>query len=78
MLAFLDSARRYLWAFVELGFLAVLALILIYLLLGESSGGFVLAVVDNIVRFADEVPTASLVGLGVILAIVYLVAQRLK
>ena len=78
MLATLDNARRYLWAFVELGFLAVLAVVLVYLLLGESSGSFVLAVVDNIIRFADEVPTASLVGVGVILAIVYLVAQRLK
>jgi hypothetical protein len=78
MLAFLESVRRYLWAFVELGFLAVLAVMLIYLLLGESSGVFVLSVADNVIMFADEVPTASLLGIGVILAIVYLLTQRVK
>jgi len=78
MLTFLDSARRYLWAFVELGFLAVLAIILIYLLLGDGSGTFVVSVAGNVTKFATEIPTASLLGIGVILAIVYLVAQRLK
>jgi len=78
MLTFLDSARRYLWAFVELGFLAVLAIILIYLLLGDGSGTFVMSVAGNVTKFATEIPTASLLGIGVILAIVYLVAQRLK
>ena len=77
MLAFLDSARRYLWAFVELGFLALLAIILIYLLLGENSGTFVLSVANNVILFAEELPTASLLGIGVILAIVYLLGQRL-
>jgi hypothetical protein len=78
MLAFLDSARRYLWAFVELGFLAVLAIVLVYLLLGESSGAFVRSVVDNVTRFTTEVPTASLIGIAVLLAIIYLVTKRLS
>jgi hypothetical protein len=78
MLAFLDSVRRYLWAFVELGFLALLAIILIYLLLGENSGVFVLSVAGNVTKFAGEVPTASLLGIGVILAIIYLLAPRMK
>ena len=78
MLEFLDSTRRYLWAFVELAFLAVLAIILIYLLLGESSGSYVVSVAGNVTKFAGEVPTASLIGIGVILAIIYLVAQRMK
>ena len=78
MLDFLDRARRYLWAFVELGFLAVLAIVLIYLLLGENSGVYVLSVAANVTKFAGEVPTASLLGIGVILAIIYLLAQRMK
>lgn len=77
MLAYLESARRYLWAFVELGFLALLAIILVYLLLGESSGTYVVSVAGNVTKFAGEVPTASLIGIGVILAIIYLVAQRM-
>jgi hypothetical protein len=78
MLLFLDNARRYLWAFVELGFLALLAIILIYLLLGQGSGAFVVSVAGNVKTFANEIPTASLLGIGVILAIIYLVAQRLR
>ena len=78
MMNFLDTAKRYLWAFVELGFLAVLAIILIYLLLGDRSGIFVQSVAGNVIKFAADVPTASLLGIGVLLAIIYLVAQRLK
>jgi hypothetical protein len=78
MMNLLDIAKRYLWAFVELGFLAVLTIILIYLLLGDRSGTFVQSVVGNVMKFANDVPTASLLGIGLLLAIIYLVAQRIK
>ena len=39
MMEFLEKTRRFLWLFVELGFLTVLSVILIYLILGDSSGG---------------------------------------
>jgi hypothetical protein len=78
MLAFLENATRYLRAFVELGFFAVLLIILVYLILGEGSGVFVTSVVGNVTKFTDNVPTASLVGIGVILAIIYLITQRIK
>ena len=76
MLLFLEKARRFLWLFVELGFLTILSVILIYLILGENSGVFVTAVADNVMKFANGVPTPSLIGIGVILAIIYLVMQR--
>ena len=78
MMQFLEKTRRFLWLFVELGFLTVLSVILIYLILGENSGVFVTSVADNVTKFAGEVPTASLLGIGVILAIVYLVMQRIR
>ena len=78
MMDFLERTRRFLWLFVELGFLAVLSLILIHLLLGENSGGFVSSVADNVTKFANGVPTPSLIGIGVILAIIYLVMQRIR
>ena len=37
MLDYLYKAKQYLWAFVELGFLALLSVILIYLILGANS-----------------------------------------
>ena len=78
MMQFLEKARRFLWLFVELGFLTVLSVILIYLILGENSGVFVNSVADNVTKFAGDVPTPSLIGIGVILAIVYLVMQRIR
>ena len=75
---YLERARRFLWLFVELGFLAVLSIILIHLLLGDGSVGYVRQVVDNVMKFAGTVPTPSLIGIGVILAIIYLVMRRIR
>jgi len=78
VLEFLEKTRRYLWLFVELGFLTILSVILIYLLLGDGSGVFVKSVADNVMKFTNGVPTASLLGIGVLLAIIYLVMQRIR
>ncbi len=78
MMDFLEKVRRFLWLFVELGFLAVLSVILIYLILGENSGVFVTAVAGNVTKFANEAGTPSLIGIGVILAVIYLVMRRIR
>jgi hypothetical protein len=78
MMQLLEKTRRFLWLFVELGFLTILSVILIYLMLGENSGVFVTSVAGNVTKFAGEMPTPSLIGIGVILAIIYLVMQRLR
>src|SRR6187431_2149098 len=78
MMLFLEKTRRFLWLFVELGFLTILSVILIYLILGDSSGVFVKSVADNVMKFAGAVPTPSLIGFAVIVAIIYLVMQRLR
>jgi nitrate reductase gamma subunit len=78
MMTFLDNAKRYLWTFVELGFISILAIMLIYLILGQGSGVFVLAVADNVMKFAQAVPTPSLIGLALLLALIYLIMQRVK
>ena len=48
MMQFLEKTRRFLWLFVELGFLTILSVILIYLILGENSGVFVTSVAGNV------------------------------
>jgi hypothetical protein len=78
MLDFLERTRRFLWLFVELGFLTVLSVILIFLILGDGSGVFVKSVADNVMKFAGGVPTPSLIGIGVIIALIYLVMQRMR
>ena len=78
MLDYLHKAKQYLWAFVELGFLAVLSVILIYLILGANSGVFVTGVADNVVKFARSIPEQSLVGIAIVLALVFLIARRMR
>ena len=73
---FLEKAIRFLRAFVELGFLTVLSIVLIYLILGQGSGVFVTSVADNVIKFSNAVPTSSLVGLAIVLALVYIIMKR--
>ena len=76
MLQYMQKAKQYLWAFVEVGFLTILSVILIYLILGESSGVFVTAVAANVLKFAGALPPQSLVGLAIVLALVVLLGNR--
>jgi len=78
MLDYLQKAKQYLWAFVEIGFLTVLAVILLYLILGDKSGVFVSGVANNVVKFASTLPEQSLVGLAIVLALVFLVGRRMR
>ena len=78
MMEFLDRARQYLWAFVELGFLAVLSIILVHLLMGQGSGPWVTSVADNVLKFANGMQPQALVGMAIVLALLYLIIKRLK
>ena len=78
MLDHLYKAKQYLWAFVELGFLALLSVILLYLILGANSGVFVSGVADNVMKFAGAIPEQSLVGIAIVLALVFLIARRVR
>jgi hypothetical protein len=78
MRKFMANATQLLWEFVELGFVTILAVMLIYLILGQGSGGFVVSVADNVTKFANGVPTPSLVGLALVLGVIYLIMNRLK
>ena len=74
----LENFRRFLWLFVELAFLSILATILIFLILGDKSGVFVTSVTENVMKFAGGVPTPSLIDLSVLVAIIYLILNRSK
>lgn len=76
MTQFLDTTKRYLWAFVELGFLLVLAFVLIHLILGQDAGLFVTSVADNVLKFSNGIAPQSLIGLAIVLALVFLVSRR--
>jgi hypothetical protein len=76
MLGYLQKAKQYLWAFVEIGFLTILAIMLIYLILGQQSGVFVSGVADNVVKFAAAIPSQSVIGVAIVLALIVMIAKR--
>ena len=79
MLDYLQKTKQYLWVFVEIGFLTVLSVILVYLILGpDSSGVFVAGVADNVLKFAGVIPAQSLVGLALVLALIVLLTNRMR
>jgi hypothetical protein len=78
MLDYLHKTKQYLWIFVEIGFLAVLTIILLHLILGPNSGIFVTTVADNVLKFANGVQPQALVGLAIVLALVILLANKIK
>jgi hypothetical protein len=78
MLDYLHKAKEYLWAFVELGFLAVLTVMLIYLIMGQDSGVFVFGVADNVLKFAAAIPAQSLVGIAIVLALIFMLTRRMR
>lgn len=49
----LSKATEMLWKIAEIGFVTNLVLILVYILLGENSGGFIISVVANIILLVD-------------------------
>ena len=75
MWKFVGQARRMLWAFVELAFLVVLALVLIHLLLGQGAGSYVASVADNVTKFATGA-SSGVLGIVIVLAIIFLVLRR--
>jgi hypothetical protein len=77
-MANMATAKQILWECVELGFVTILAIMLIYLILGQGSGVFVLSVAENVTKFANGVPTQSLIGLALLLGVIYLIMNRVN
>jgi len=77
MLKLVATAKIFLWEFVELAFLAVLALVLLSILLGKNAGGYVESVAENASKFASSA-NSGLLGIVIILAIIYLAMRRIK
>jgi nitrate reductase gamma subunit len=75
MWKFTTAAKRVLWEFVELAFLVVLALMLIFLLLGKDAGSYVVSVADNVTKFSASA-SSGLLGIVIVLAILYLAMRR--
>lgn len=77
MAKFVTNAKRVLWEFVEIAFLTILALLLIFLLLGKDAGPYVASVADNVTKFATGA-SSGMLGIVLVLAILFLAMRRTK
>ena len=76
MLELIVKAKRFLWEFVELAFVALLGIMLVYLVLGQDSGAFVLSVAGNVIKFTNEVQAGTLVAFAIVGALLYWFMQK--
>ncbi len=77
LLDFLAEAREVIFRIVELGSGLVAVIVLVYLLLGEDSGVYVNAVINNLVFLIDKISSQTLVAIALVLvAYAYLTKRR--
>mgnify|MGYP006919319416 CR=1 FL=1 len=60
----------------ETGFALVGFIVLVYLLLGEDSGPYVISVIANITLLIGAITPQALVGIAVTLALVHLIRRK--
>ena len=68
--SYLVKLRSWLLRAVELMGLLLVVLVLVYLLLGEASGDYVVSVVTNVSLLISAVPPQAIIGLALIAAVV--------
>jgi len=66
----IDLLRRTLWSLVEIFSLGLVLLIFIYFLLGQTSGTFIVGIIDNISVFAKSTGENTIIAILIIISIV--------
>ena len=76
MIEKLATIRKLLWFFVELFSLALVLIIFIYFLFGQSSGPFILDVISNIGLFVKAIGENAIVAVLIIISLVLYLNNR--
>jgi Na+(H+)/acetate symporter ActP len=71
-----NSLRSIFIKVTETGFALVGFIVLVYLLLGEDSGPYVISVIANITLLIGAITPQALVGIAVTLALVHLIRRK--
>jgi len=66
------------WFIVEVAFLLVVLCVLLNIILGRESGGFVSSVAANALDFLQKVPSGTFLGIFLILAVYWLIKSKAK
>jgi hypothetical protein len=76
LLAGIQTLKTFVLRLTELGFVMVGFIVLVYLLLGENSGDFVISVIANLSIIVDILTPNVLIGLALVLFMGVLWRQR--
>lgn len=76
LLAGIQTLKTFVLRLTELGFVLVGFIVLVYLLLGENSGDFVISVIANLSILVDILTPNVLIGLALVLFMGVLWRQR--
>ena len=72
----MQSVRTVFLVVTETGAAIVGAIVLIYILLGEAAGPYVLSVVTNLVLLIGAITAPALVGIALVVGLIYLIKTR--
>jgi NhaP-type Na+/H+ or K+/H+ antiporter len=64
------------WLVIELAFMLVVLCVLLSLILGKDSGGFVSSVAGNTLDFLQKVPSGTVLGIFLILVLYWTFRRR--
>lgn len=64
------------WQVVEAAFLLVILCVLLNIILGRGSGGFISSVAANAADFMQKVPAGAFLGIFLILALYWVIKSR--
>lgn len=66
------------WSIVEVAFLLVVLCVLLNIILGRESGGYISSVAANAVDFLQKVPSGTFLGIFLILVVYWLIKSKTK
>ena len=66
------------WIVVEVAFLIVVLCVLLNIILGRESGGFISSVAANALDFLQKVPSGTFLGIFLILVVYWLIKSKAK
>ena len=65
----IQKITKYGWLVIELAFMLVVLCVLLNLILGKESGGFIASVAANTLDFLQKVPSGAVLGIFLILVV---------
>ena len=76
--AYAGTLTQFFLRIAEVGGALVLALLAVYLLLGDTAGRYVVSVADNVADFISKVTQAAALALAIILGLLHLMRSSPK